>query len=360
MKPLVTPMIAALVPYEAGKPIEELAREVGVTDAIKLASNENPFGPSPLAMEAIAGAVASLHRYPDASAFRLRERLAARLGVTLPEVIQGSGSNELLELLVRTFTTPADHVVFAEPSFVVYRLAAMAHGVPFTAVPLRDGVHDLEAMAAAVTPKTRLLFVANPNNPTGTHVGRAALERLLREVPPDVVVAIDEAYFEYADAPDFPDSLTLRGLRERLVVLRTFSKIYGLAALRVGYAVGPAEIVDYMNRVRMPFNVGTLGQVAALAALDDTAHVQKSRDQNRAGRAELSRALAGMGLAPLPSQANFVYVDLGRPARSVYDALLRKGVIVRPFGGAPTALRITVGTSDENARLIRALGEVLS
>jgi histidinol-phosphate aminotransferase len=360
MKPLVTPAIAALTPYEAGKPIEELAREVGVTDAIKLASNENPFGPSPLAMHALAAAVPSLHRYPDASAHRLRERLAAHLGVTLPEVIQGSGSNELLELLIRTFTTPADHVVFAEPSFVVYRLAAMAHGVPFTAVPLKDGVHDLPAMAAAVTDRTRLLFVANPNNPTGTHVGRAALETLLREVRKDVIIAIDEAYFEYADAPDYADSVGLRGLRERLVVLRTFSKIYGLAALRVGYAVGPAELVDYMNRVRMPFNVGTLGQVAALAALDDVAHVEKSREQNRKGRAELSVALAGMGLSVLPSQANFVYVDLARPARPVYDALLRKGVIVRPFGGAPTALRITVGTAEENARCLRALGEVLA
>jgi histidinol-phosphate aminotransferase len=191
-------------------------------------------------------------------------------------------------------------------------------------------------------------------------VGRGALEAFLREVPGHVIVAVDEAYFEYADAPDYPDSLSLRGLRERLVVLRTFSKIYGLAALRVGYAVGPPDLVDYMNRVRMPFNVGTLGQVAALAALDDSAHVEKSRTRNRAGRDELTVALRAMGVDVLPSQANFVFVDLGRPARPVYDGLLRRGVIVRPFGGAPTALRITVGTAEENARLIRALGEVLS
>jgi histidinol-phosphate aminotransferase len=360
MSRLVTPSIAALRPYEAGKPVEELERELGIANAVKLASNENPFGPSPKAVEAMRGVLAGVHRYPDASAFRLRERLAAKLSVPMDDVIQGNGSNELLDLLVRTFTTPDDHVVFAEPSFVVYQLAAMAHGVPFTAVPLRNDVHDLEAMAAAVTPKTRLLFIANPNNPTGTHVGRAALEKLLREVPKDVIVALDEAYCEYADAPDYPDGLALRGLRERLVVLRTFSKIYGLAALRVGYAVAPAELVDYMNRVRAPFNVSTPGQVAAVAALDDAEHVERSRRENREERSKLTAALGRMGFAVTPSQANFVYFDVGRPARAVYDALLRKGVIVRPFGGLPTKIRVTVGTPKENEVFLRALGEVVS
>ncbi|MBM4362461.1 MAG: aminotransferase class I/II-fold pyridoxal phosphate-dependent enzyme, partial [Deltaproteobacteria bacterium] len=227
-------------------------------------------------------------------------------------------------------------------------------------VPLRDGVHDLRAMAAAVEPRTRLVFLANPNNPTGTHVPRGELEWFLQAVPADVIVAVDEAYFEYADAPDFPDTLRLRGLRERLVVLRTFSKIHALAALRVGYAIGPAELVDYMNRVRAPFNVGTLGQVAALAALDDRAHVARSREENSAGRARLAAGLERLGLHPLPSQANFVYVDLGRPARPVYDALLRLGVIVRPFAGLPQALRITVGTAPENERALAALAGVLS
>jgi len=360
MSRLVTETIASLAPYEAGKPLEELARELGVVDAIKLASNENPHGPSPLALEALRGAISELNRYPDASALRLRERLAREHGVSVAEVIQGNGSNELLELLVRTFTTGGDHIVFAEPSFVVYRLAALAHGVPFTAVPLRDGVHDLRAMAAAVEPRTRLVFLANPNNPTGTHVPRGELEWFLQAVPADVIVAVDEAYFEYADAPDFPDTLRLRGLRERLVVLRTFSKIHALAALRVGYAIGPAELVDYMNRVRAPFNVGTLGQVAALAALDDRAHVARSREENSAGRARLAAGLERLGLHPLPSQANFVYVDLGRPARPVYDALLRLGVIVRPFAGLPQALRITVGTAPENERALAALAGVLS
>jgi histidinol-phosphate aminotransferase len=275
------------------------------------------------------------------------------------EILQGNGSNELLDLVVRTFTTAEHHVVFAEPAFVVYRLAAMSQGVPFTAVPLRDLTHDLEAMAAAVRPNTRVLFVANPNNPTGTHVGQRAVERLLREVPPEVVVVMDEAYFEYADAPDYPNSLELRGLREGLIVCRTFSKVYGLAALRIGYAVGPKRIVDYMNRVRAPFNVSTLAQVAAMAALDDDEHVRKSRELNTSERARVSREFSQLGLSVAPSQANFVLLDVKRPARPVYDALLRLGVIVRPFGNLPTSLRITVGTPKENDRLLSAIEQVL-
>ncbi|HEX4336232.1 MAG TPA: histidinol-phosphate transaminase [Polyangiaceae bacterium] len=360
MSALVTPSISLLRPYEAGKPVEELARERGVTDAVKLASNENPHGPSPKAVEAMRGVLDGVSRYPDANAFRLRERLASDFGVRMAEVVQGNGSNELLDLIVRTFTTPSDHIVFAEPSFVVYRLAALAHGVEFTAVPLVNDVHDLDGMAKSITPKTRVVFVANPNNPTGTHVGRAALERFLREVPPHVVVALDEAYAEYADAPDYASALSMRKLRERLVVLRTFSKIYGLAALRVGYAISTAEICDYLNRVRAPFNVSSLGQAAALAALDDKGHVERSRSENRTERARLAAALEQLGLRVTPSQANFVYARVGKPAKDVYEALLDRGVIVRAFGGLPDHLRITVGTARENDRLLAALREVLS
>lgn len=359
MRPLVTPTIESLAVYEAGKPVEELARELGVSDAIKLASNENPLGPSPRALAALEGAMSGVHRYPDAAAYRLREKLATFHGVRMEEIVQGNGSNELIELCVRTFATQSDHVVFAEPAFIVYKLASLAHGVPFTAVPLRDFTHDLEAMAAAVTPATRLLFVANPNNPTGTYVGRSAVEKLLTEVPPGVVIVMDEAYLQYADAADYPDSLTLRKLRERLIVLRTFSKIYGLAALRVGYAIGPAKLIDYMNRVRAPFNVGTLGQVAAAAALDDAEHVERSRTHNARERARLEPALRELGLVVAPSQANFVFVDAKRPGRELYERLLRKGVIVRPFGDT-TYLRITVGTRVENDRLLVALSEVLA
>lgn len=356
-RPLVSPGIESLRPYEAGKPIAELARELGIGDAIKLASNENPLGPSPRALDAVRAALGESHRYPDAATHDLRARLAEHLGVPASEILPGNGSNELIELLIRTFTTAHDHVVFAEPSFVVYRLAAVAHGVPFTAVPLRDQTHDLDALAAAVRPETKLLFVANPNNPTGTYVGRAALERFLRAVPSEVIVALDEAYFEYADAADYPDSLQLRGARDRLVVLRTFSKAYGLAALRVGYAVGPAPLIDYLNRVRAPFNVGTLGQVAAIAALSDVEHLDRSRRTNSEQRVRLADALRELGFDVTPSQANFLWVDLHRPGREVYELLLRRGVIVRPMG-AGGHVRITVGTPAENDRLLAALREV--
>lgn len=360
MSALVIPTVESLVPYEGGKPIEELARELGVTDAVKLASNENPLGPSPRAIEAMRAEISRVNSYPDGAAYNLRKRLAEVHAVSIDEVIHGNGSNELLDLFVRTFVRPDHHIVFADPAFIVYRIAALAYGVPFTAVPLRDLTHDLEAMAAAVTPQTRLMFVANPNNPTGTYVARSAVERLLRTVPPEVIVVMDEAYIEYADAPDFPDSMRLRRLRERLLVVRTFSKIYGLAGLRIGYAVGPAELVDYVNRVRAPFNVSTIGQAAALAALGDEEHVQRSRSLNGAERERLARELSAMGLSVAPSQANFVLADVRRPARPVYDALLRKGVIVRPFGNLPTSLRVTVGTAIQNDRFLQAIGECLS
>ena len=359
MRQLVTASIDALRPYEAGKPIEELERELGVHDAVKLASNENPLGPSPRAIAAMQAELEELHRYPDASAYRLKRGLALHHGVDMSELVVGSGSNEVIELLIRTFTTREHHIVFAEPSFVVYRLAALAHGVPFTAVPLENQTHDLSAMRSAVTEATRLLFIANPNNPTGTYVGRAALEALLRDTPDDVIIAVDEAYFEYADAPDYPDSMTLRRIRERFVILRTFSKIHGLAALRVGYGVAPPALVEYMNRVRAPFNVGTLGQVAALAALEDAEHIARSRRLNAAERRRLTDELGRLGVVVTPSQANFVFIDVRRPARPVYEALLRRGVIVRPFGGLENNLRVTVGTAAENDRFLEALGEVL-
>ncbi|HEY2404688.1 MAG TPA: histidinol-phosphate transaminase [Polyangiaceae bacterium] len=360
MSALVTPSIEALLPYEGGKPIEELARELGITSAIKLASNENPLGPSPKAVAAARAALGELNRYPDAAAYRLRERLAAHHRVSMSEVIQGNGSNELLDLAVRTFCTAQHHIVFAEPAFVVYRIAALAHGVPFTAVPTRELTHDLEAMAAAVTAKTRLIFVANPNNPTGTYVGREAVRKFLRAVPPEVIVVMDEAYIEYATASDFPDSLDLRAERERLLICRTFSKIYGLAGLRVGYAIAPESLISYMNRIRAPFNVGNLGQDAAIAALADDEHVQKSRQLNASERARVSRALGDLGLSVAESQANFVLVDVRRPGRDVYQRLLERGVIVRPFASLPTSLRVTLGTAAENDRFLGSLREVLA
>jgi histidinol-phosphate aminotransferase len=356
---LVTASIESIAPYQAGKPLDELARELGITDAIKLASNENPLGPSPKAIAAIQHALTELHRYPDAATYRLREKLSQKLNVPMNEILPGNGSNELLELIVGTFSTPEKHIVFGDPAFVVYKLSSLSHGVPFTAVPLKDYTHDLDAMAAAITPKTCLVFICNPNNPTGTHVGQAALEKFLREIPKEVIVVLDEAYIEYADALDFPDGLKLRHLHERLIIARTFSKIYGLAALRVGYIVAPPQLIDYVNRVRAPFNVGTLGQVAAIAAVEDEEYLKRGFEMNRVERQKLSVGLARLGVKVAPSQANFVYCDVGRPNKTVYNALLKQGVIVRPIGATTSDLRITVGLPEENARLLTALEGVL-
>jgi histidinol-phosphate aminotransferase len=360
MSPLVSPTIESLLPYEGGKPVDELARELGITDAVKLASNENPLGPSPKALAAARAVIGEVHRYPDAAAFKLRERIAAEHRVSMEEVIQGNGSNELLDLAVHTFCGAGQHMVFAEPAFVVYKIAALSYGVPFTAVPTRDLTHDLEAMAAAVSERTRLMIVANPNNPTGTYVGVDALRRFLRTVPPEVIVVMDEAYIEYATAGDFPDSMALRGERERLIVCRTFSKIYGLAGLRVGYGVSTPQLISYMNRVRAPFNVGVLGQAAAIAALDDVEHVQRSRDLNTSERERVTAHLTSMGFSVAPSQANFVLADMKRNGRATYDALLQKGVIVRPFGNLPNSIRITLGKPAENDRFLQALAEVIA
>ncbi len=358
MKPLVTQSIEALRPYAAGKPLEELARERGVSSAVKLASNENPLGPSPKALAAIAAASTQVHRYPDANAYTLRQRLATHLGVSPDELVFGNGSNELLELILKTFAMREHHVVYAHPSFVVYAMACACEGVQHTAVPLERYTHDLDAMLAAVNDATRVVFIANPNNPTGTYVSRSALSAFLEQLPADVIAVLDEAYFEYVTADDYPDGLQLRHLHERLIVLRTFSKAYGLAGLRLGYAVAPAELCDYLNRVRAPFNANSLAQAAAVAALDDPAHLARCRAMNAEQRSSVSQALTELGFEVVPSQANFVLVEMGSEATSWFEKLLDLGVITRLVGPLPTALRISIGTPEENARLIAALREV--
>jgi histidinol-phosphate aminotransferase len=358
MARLVTESIAGLRPYQGGKPIEELARERGLSRIVKLASNESPLGPSPRVLEAISRALGEVHRYPDGAAFRLRSSLAASLGVGFDEVVHGNGSNELLELVVRVFLVPGDHMVFGRPAFAMYPVIAQTHGALFTAVPTSSElVHDLEGMLAALRPSTRLVIIDNPNNPTGTYVPRAAVEDFLRRVPEEVIVVLDEAYFEYADRPDYPDGLELRGLRERLIVLRTFSKAYGLAGLRVGYGVGPAELMGYVNRIRPPFNVGVLGQEAAIVALGEREHLTHVVAHNSRERARLDARLAAYGRV-FPSQANFILVDFGRPSAPLYEALLGQGVIVRPIPGLETHLRISLGTEEENDFLLAALGKV--
>jgi histidinol-phosphate aminotransferase len=354
----VHPDIAALSPYVPGKPIEELQREFGLARVIKLASNENPLGPSPKAMAVINEGVATLHRYPDGGAFRLREALADRWKVTADQVIVGNGSDEILGLLARTFLSPGDEAVMADHTFVIYRMEVMAAHGKAVVVPLVQWRHDVRAMAAAITERTRLVFICNPNNPTGTMVSVEEVEQLLARVPEHVVVVFDEAYFEYVRSSQFPDSMAYVKQGRNAIVLRTFSKIYGLAGLRIGYGVTTPEIANFLNRVRPPFNANSLAQRAALAALDDDEHVAKSRAVNQAGMEQVVSGLRGLGLAPIPSEANFVYFDVGRDGRQVFESLLRVGIIVRPIEGR--MIRVTIGQAAENTAFLTALGEVLA
>ena len=362
VRTLAPEWVRALEPYPPGLPIEEVERKLGITGSIKLASNENPLGPSARAMEAIRRALASLHRYPDGSTFHLSRRLAERHGVAPEEILVGNGSNEIIELVVRAFLRQGDEAVMADQAFLIYGIVVHAVGAHPLKVPLREFTHDLEAMAAAVTPRTRVVFVANPNNPTGTIVRRPAWRRFLQAVGGrDLVVVADEAYAEYVRDPGYPDTVHERGDGTvPVVTLRTFSKLFGLAGLRVGYAVAPPLVVDMLARVRQPFNVNGLAQVGALAALDDTAHVERTLAVNREGMAYLEDALTALGLSFVPSQANFLLVRVGH-GLEVYEALLRRGVITRPMDayGFPEHLRVTVGLADENARFVAALQSVL-
>ncbi len=352
--------IRTLAPYPPGKPIEELEREYGISDSIKLASNENPLGPSPRALAAIQEALSQLHRYPDGSCYYLKRALARKLGVSPDALIFGNGSNELIELVVRTFLRQGEEAVMADQAFVIYRLVVQAQGGRSRVVPLRHYTHNLDAIADAISPATRMVFLANPNNPTGTIFFRDQWEEFLARVPEDVIVVMDEAYFEYVDDPRYPDSLSSQAPTRALLTLRTFSKIYGLAGLRIGYGIAPPALVDLMDRVRAPFNVSSLAQAAAIAALEDDEHVQRTRRVNREGMEFLRREFERLGLEYVPSWANFILVRVGNGAR-VYEALLRRGVIVRPMGvyGFPEHVRISIGTPPENERCIAALEQVL-
>ena len=363
MRPLVPPYIETLKPYVPGKPIEETEREYGLTGVIKLASNENPLGPSPKAIEAMRAASQKVHLYPDASSYALVRRLAEHLGVKPEEVVLGSGSNELIELLIRTFTTPEDEVLLSKGSFPAYRISVQAQGRPFAEVPMREGHrYDLEGMAKAITPRTRMIFIANPDNPTGTTFGRQEWEAFLAKVPEHVLVVHDEAYFEFVDWPEYFSAVEYIHQRPNVVALRTFSKIYGLAGIRLGYGVMDAKLVNYLQRTRMPFNLTIPAQMGGLAALDDGEHVRRTRELNAEGLRFYETELPKLGAKLTKSHANFVMADFGQPAVELYEKLLRKGVIVRPMAGNgyPTSLRISVGTREENARCVAALKEVLA
>jgi histidinol-phosphate aminotransferase len=364
---LVSKAIAEIAPYEPGKPLEELARELGSAwpkeGAIKLASNENPLGPSPKAMAAAAAALSGVHRYPDGGSFYLRAALAERHGVSPRQIVVGQGSNELIDLLIQTFCESDEEVLAPACSFACYRLSAEAHRRPFRESPNGPGFsYDLDALAGAVTPRTKLVFLANPNNPTGVHAPKGMFERLIEALPERVILAVDEAYFEYARAADHPDAMSYLGYKKRLVVLRTFSKIYGLAGLRVGYAVGQPELIDYLHRVRLAFNVGLVAQAAARAALDDGEHVERSRRSNATELERMASGLGALGWTVTPSQTNFILAEVpaDRDARAIYQALLERGVIVRPMGPyrLPRHLRVTVGATAETSRFLETVAAV--
>ena len=350
--------IRAIAPYVGGKPIEEVARELELDPAtiIKLASNENPRGASPKVQAAIAAALADLTRYPDGNGFALKTALASRLRLAPEQIVLGNGSNDVLELVTQAFLRPGDDAVYSQFAFIVYPLATQARGARGIEVPAKDHGHDLDAMLAAITRNTRVVFIANPNNPTGTWLAGDVVERFVAAVPRDVIVVLDEAYNEFLDPSERADSSAWISQYPNLVVSHTFSKAHGLAALRVGYGVMDAAIADLLNRVRQPFNVNSLAQAAALAALDDTQYVEDSRVLNREGRRQLEAGLQALALRYLPSRGNFVLFEAG-DAMAVYQALLRQGVIVRPVAnyGLPAWLRVTVGTRRENERFLASL-----
>jgi histidinol-phosphate aminotransferase len=353
--------IRSLVPYAPGKPIEEVEREYGIEGSVKLASNENPLGPSPKAVKALQERMHQLHLYPDGDCFYLRQGVAAKLGISPQRLIFGNGSNELIELAVRTFMRAGEEAVMAHQSFAIYRLVVQAAGGCCKSVPLKDFTHDLEAMAGAITPSTRIVFLANPNNPTGTIYRKQEWERFLGRIGSDLLLVVDEAYFEYVADPGYPDSLAYHGEGRAILTLRTFSKLYGLAGLRIGYGIGAKEIIDLMHRVRQPFNVNAAAQWAALAALEDHEHVKRSLEVNREGMDYLTKEIAKLGLEPVPSQANFILVRVGNGQR-VFERLLRRGIIVRPMGGYDFSehIRVTVGAMEENTRFIGELRDILT
>lgn len=356
---LVPAFIRALDPYVPGKPIEEVERGLKV-QAVKLASNENPLGPSPLAVAAAQKALSQANRYPDGGGHYLREKLAGRLGVAMDNIILGAGSTELIDLIARTLLDHGDEGITSAGSFPMYYISIRAAGARLVEVPQRNYAFDLEAIAASITPRTKLVYLANPNNPTGTMFTADAFDAFLARVPETLAIVLDEAYFDYVERPDYSRSIARVKEGWNLLVLRTFSKVYGLAGLRIGYAIGPAALLEEMNKVRSPFNTSGVAQAAALAALDDVEHVRRSITSNRAGLKQLGEGLAAMGVSYVPSAGNFVLVDLGSEAEPVADELLKLGMICRPMRwmGFPTAIRVTAGTAGENKKFLSALAQV--
>jgi histidinol-phosphate aminotransferase len=358
---LLPPWSARIRPYPPGKPIEEVERELG-HPAVKLASNENPLGPSPKALEAIREALERVNRYPDGNSFYLRRRLAEECCVEMSQIILGAGSTDLIELVAKTFLTPADEALTSESAFYIYRTATEEMGANLVQVPMRNLVLDLAAMARAVTRRTKVVFLGNPNNPTGTMFTAADLDVFLDRLPPRILVVLDEAYYHYVERPDYSRSLECVRAGRNLLVLRTFSKVYGLAGLRLGYGLGHADLIEVLNRIRSPFNASSPAQAAGLAALGDREHVERSVESNRREMEFVTRELDLLGVKFVPSVANFLLIDTGRDSDEDFVRLLHEGVIVRPMGlyGFPTSLRVTVGTHAENECFLAALERVMN
>jgi len=356
--------VQKLSPYQPGKPIDELAREFGLdpNDIIKLASNENPLGPSEKALAAIEKSLQDLTRYPDGNGFELKKALSDKLNVKTTQVTLGNGSSDILEFIVKTFVNPGDNVVVSQHAFAIYGLVTLMQGGTITQVPAKNWGHDLDAMADAIGEKTKIVFVTNPNNPTGTWSTKAQLESFLKKVPEQVIVLLDEAYFEYVDKPDYPNGVDYLNEYPNLVVTRTFSKAYGLASLRVGYGVSSEQLADLMNRVRPPFNVDSLALAAAVACLKDESYVRQSKALNDQGMAQLEKGFDQLNVNWIPSVGNFICFEVPGRAMSVYQSLLAKGVIVRPVGNyeMPDHLRVSIGTEQENQRFLLELKSILA
>jgi histidinol-phosphate aminotransferase len=349
-----------IIVYQPGKPVEELERELGLTDSIKVASNENPLGPSPKALEAARRALGGIHRYPDGGGFYLKRALAEFHGLTPKHFTLGNGTNEVLENIAHAFFNPGDPVVISEGAFIVYLIVSQLSECEIRKAPMRDYAHDLDAMAGLVCDRTKAVFIANPNNPTGTAVGEAALRKFIERLPVHTLAVVDEAYFQYAHREDYPDTSKMIAQYPNVVTLRTFSKAYGLAGLRVGYGIARPELAEIINKVREPFNVNSLALAGAEAALGDKEHVRRTVGVNAEGREYFVRELARLGIPFVPTQGNFMMAEVGE-GMETYEALLREGVIVRPVGGYgfPNHVRISIGTPEENQRVIEALSAVL-
>lgn len=361
MKRLVVEEIERLPSYVPGKPIEEVQREYGISDVIKLASNENPLGPSPRAIAAINSVLSQLNRYPDSGGYYLKKKLAAKFKVKTENIVLGNGSDEILQLIVRTFLITGDEVMMGTPTFAFYEIVVGAARGKVIQIPLKNFSYNLALMKERMTPRTKIIILTNPNSPTGTIIRRKDFERFLNALPEDVILAVDEAYGEFVQSRDFPDSLRYLNLGKRIIVLRTFSKIYGLAGLRIGYGISDEKLISYLEKIREPFNTSSLAQAGALAALDDEEHVERTRRNNLVGLQYLYAELDRLGMGYLPTEANFFLVNVKRNCQQVFQSLLKQGIIVRPMDsyGLNEYIRVTVGLPEENVKFVQGLERVM-